>query len=45
MIGKYFVAVVTVMPSVGDGFTIRKGTTPESIHREIEAALKIPTQV
>jgi transposase len=39
--------VVTVMLPTGEGrvLKIRKGTTPEPIHREIYSTLKIPTEV
>jgi transposase len=39
--------VVTVVLPTGDGRTlkIRKGTTPEPVHRDIYATLKIPTEV
>ena len=39
--------VVTVVLPTGDGrvLKIRKGTSPELIHREIYSTLKIPTEV
>jgi transposase len=39
--------VVTVVLPTGDGrvLKIRKGTTPESVHREIYSTLRIPTEV
>ena len=39
--------VVTVVLSTGDGraLKIRKGTTPEPIHRDIYSTLKVPTEV
>jgi hypothetical protein len=39
--------VVTVALPTADGrvLKIRKGTTPETIHREIYSILKIPTEV
>ena len=39
--------VVTVVLPTGDGraLKIRKGTTPEPVHRDIYATLKIPTEV
>ena len=39
--------VVTVVLPTGDGraLKIRKGTTPEPIHRDIYSTLKIPTEV
>ena len=39
--------VVTVVLPTGDGraLKIRKGTTPESVHRDIYSTLKVPTEV
>ena len=39
--------VVTVVLPTGDGraLKIRKGTTPEPVHRDIYSTLKIPTEV
>jgi hypothetical protein len=39
--------VVTVVLPTADGraLKIRKGTTPEPIHRDIDSTLKVPTEV